>query len=257
VPTRDSAPLGAPVWIDLSSSDPERAKTFYTQLFGWTFEETGEEFGNYVNFSKNGALIAGMMKNDGQSGAPDGWTTYLSSSDAKATVDAAIAAGGTAILEPMQVADLGTMAIVADPSGAVIGVWQPGEHRGFGLVGEAGAPVWHELHSRNYAAATAFYPKAFGWETAVMSDTDEFRYTCQVKDGEQYAGVMDSTSFLPEGVPSHWQVYFGAEDVDATLAKITELGGAVVQPAEDTPYGRLAGATDPTGALFKLSSLRV
>ena len=57
---------------------------------------------------------------------------------------------------------------------------------------------------------------------------------------------------LPEGVPAHWTVYFGVDDTDAALAKIAELGGTVVRPAEDTPYGRLAAATDPTGAQFKL-----
>jgi predicted enzyme related to lactoylglutathione lyase len=255
MPTRDSAPLGVPVWIDLSSSDPQRAQDFYGQIFGWTFQDSGPDYGNYVNCSKNGVPVAGMMKNDG-SGAPDGWTTYLSSADAKASADAVITAGGQVILEPMPVGPLGTMAVVTDAGAAVIGIWQPGEHRGFGLVGEAGVPVWHELHSRDYAAAVPFYQQAFGWQTSVMSDTDEFRYTVMEVDGVQYAGVMDSASFLPPGVPSNWQVYLGAADVDATLATIQRLGGVVTQPAEDTPFGRLAQAADPTGALFKLSSLR-
>jgi predicted enzyme related to lactoylglutathione lyase len=64
--------------------------------------------------------------------------------------------------------------------------------------------------------------------------------------------VMDAAGFLPAGVPAHWAVYFGVDDADATLATVVDLGGAVVQPAEDTPYGRLATATDPTGAQFKL-----
>ena len=63
---------------------------------------------------------------------------------------------------------------------------------------------------------------------------------------------MDASAFLPEGVPAHWSIYFGAESTDAALAKIVDLGGSIVMPAEDTPYGRLATAADPTGALFKL-----
>jgi len=90
----------------------------------------------------------------------------------------------------------------------------------------------------------------------VMSDTDDFRYTVMVAGGTQLAGVMDAATFLPPGTPSNWQVYLGSEDVDATLAKVVELGGAVTQAAEDTPYGRLAQAADPTGAVFKLSSLQ-
>ena len=63
---------------------------------------------------------------------------------------------------------------------------------------------------------------------------------------------MDASTFLPEGSPAAWSVYFGTDDTDKSLATIVDLGGAIVQPAEDTPYGRLATATDPTGAHFKL-----
>ena len=63
---------------------------------------------------------------------------------------------------------------------------------------------------------------------------------------------MDAAAFLPEGVPAHWSIYFAVGDADAALAQIVELGGSIVAGAEDTPYGRLATATDPTGALFKL-----
>ena len=255
MPIRDSAPPGAPVWIDLASSNPQLVKSFYAQLFGWTFEESGEEFGHYINFFKDGQHIAGLMQNQ-QPGAPDSWVTYLCSVDAKATADAVSAASGQVIVPPMDIADLGTMAIATDSGGAVIGVWQPGEHKGYALAGEAGAPVWHELHTTAYDAVVPFYQQAFGWETNVMSDTDDFRYTVMVAGGTQLAGVMDAATFLPPGTPSNWQVYLGSEDVDATLAKVVELGGAVTQAAEDTPYGRLAQAADPTGAVFKLSSLQ-
>jgi len=63
---------------------------------------------------------------------------------------------------------------------------------------------------------------------------------------------MDASGFLPEGVPSSWAVYFCVENTDKSLAQVSDLGGSVVQPAEDTPYGRLATASDPTGAVFKL-----
>jgi predicted enzyme related to lactoylglutathione lyase len=150
------------------------------------------------------------------------------------------------------VADLGTMALVSDPGGASVGLWQPGTHKGFGIVGEAGAPSWFELNTRDYDRAVAFYRAVFGWETNVVSDTPNFRYTTFVGSDGWLAGIMDAASYLPDGVPAHWSVYFGAGDTDTTLAKAVELGGAVVAPAEDTPYGRLATATDATGAQFKL-----
>ena len=152
----------------------------------------------------------------------------------------------------MDVADLGTMAVLGDAGGAAIGVWQPGTHQGFGLVGEPGTPTWFELHTRDYAAAVTFYRDVFGWDTEVASDTPEFRYTTLGHGDGAMAGIMDASGFLPAGVPAHWSVYFGVADTDAALAKIVELGGRVVMAAEDTPYGRLATAADPTGATFKL-----
>ena len=255
MPARDTAPSGAPCWIDLFSSDTDRAAEFYSRIFGWTAVETGPEFGGYVNFTKDGAQIAGMMHNDGSMGVPDAWTTYLSTPDAKQATEAARTAGGQVHLEPHQVAELGTMGLVADPGGAAIGLWQPAAHKGYGRTGEAGAPVWHELHTRDYARVLDFYRTVFGWETTSAGDTDEFRYTQMIVDGVGYAGVMDAGAFLSEGTPSTWQIYIGTEDVDATLEQATALGGRVVEPAMDSPFGRLAKIADPTGATIKLSSL--
>jgi predicted enzyme related to lactoylglutathione lyase len=256
VPVRNSAPLGAPIWIDLASSDTERAIDFYGQLFGWTAVRGGEETGGYVNFSLDGKSVAGMMKNDGGSGFPDGWTTYLHTADVASTAASTVAAGGQVLLDAMDVMDFGRMAVLTDSTGAVIGAWQPGTVRGFEVVSEHGAPSWHELHTWEFAKAVEFYTNVFEWETEVMGDTDEFRYTQQVQNGEPFAGIMDASGFLPEGVPSHWNVYFGSADVDATIKLLESLGGSVLEPAEDTPYGRLAKVADPTGAAFKLGSLQ-
>jgi len=152
----------------------------------------------------------------------------------------------------MDVLDLGTMAMVADVGGAAIGIWQPGLHQGFGILGEPGTPSWFELHTRDHDASVQFYRDVFGWDTHAVGDTPEFRYTTLGEAGCQLAGIMDAASFLPEGVPATWSVYFGVADADAALATIAGLGGSVVQPAEDTPYGRLAEAADPMGARFKL-----
>jgi predicted enzyme related to lactoylglutathione lyase len=252
VPKRDEAPIGAPCWVDLFTSDPDTSRAFYGELFGWTSEDAGPDYGGYINFSKDGLMVAGGMRNDGTSGAPDGWTVYLVSDDAKATVDGAAANGGQVIVPAMDVGELGTMAVVTDAGQAVIGVWQPRLHKGFGIFAEPGTPAWFELHTRDYDAAVDFYRTVFRWDVHVAADTPEFRYTTLGQGDGQLAGIMDASAFLPEGVPAHWSIYFGTDDTDATLAKIVEFGGAVVMAAEDTPYGRLATAADPTGALFKL-----
>jgi predicted enzyme related to lactoylglutathione lyase len=252
VPKREEAPIGAPCWIDLFTSDPDKSRSFYGELFGWTSQEAGEEYGGYINFSKDGLPVAGAMRNDGQSGTPDVWSVYLATEDAKATADAAAANGGQVLVPPMDVGDQGTMALVTDAGGAAIGVWQPGLHRGFGVHGEPGTPTWFELFTRDYDASVEFYRQVFGWDTHAAGDTPEFRYTTLGEGESQLAGIMDASGFLPEGVPAQWSIYFGVEDADAALAKIVGLGGAIVRAAEDTPYGRLAEAADPTGAHFKL-----
>ena len=252
MPTRDSTPAGAPCWIDLLTSDPDRALQFYGELFGWTAEVGGAEFGGYTTFFKDGSKVAGCMQNDGQSGSPDVWTVYLAVDDAQAAVDLAAANGGEVYLAPMEVADLGSMAMVADAGQAAVGLWQPGSHTSFERFGEPGAPSWFELHTRDYEATVTFYETVFNWDAHVMSDAPDFRYTTLGEGDSAAAGIMDSTAMLPDGAPAHWAVYFGVDDTDAALDKVVELGGSVVMPAEDTPYGRLAVASDPTGTQFRL-----
>jgi uncharacterized protein len=234
------------------TSDIERSRAFYCDLFGWTAEEPAEEFGGYVNFQKDGVRVAGCMANQQGQEMPDVWSVYLTSADAAKTVEDATANGGQVIVPAAAVGDLGVMAVVSDVGGAVIGVWQPGTHKGFGIVTEAGAPSWFEVSTRDYEASVEFYRNVFGWSTTAVSDTDDFRYTTLTEDEEWYAGIMDGTGVLPEGMPAYWAVYFGVDDADAALKQIVDLGGSIVSPAEDTPYGRLATAADPTGARFKL-----
>jgi hypothetical protein len=252
MPKRDSAPVGAPCWIELFTSDVEKGRAFYHELFGWTSDEPAEELGGYFTFYKDGVRVAGGMHNDGQSGAPDVWSVYLACEDAKATADAAKANGGQVMVEPMEVMDLGSMVVVSDPGGGVIGGWQPGTHTGFGVYAEPNTPQWFELQTRDYDASIDFYRKVFAWDAHVASDTPELHYTTLGEGEAALAGIMDATAFLPDGVPGQWSIYFGTEDADATLAKVVELGGSIVQPAEDTPYGRLATAADPSGINFKL-----
>ena len=147
------------------------------------------------------------------------------------------------------------MALLTDPAGAVAGLWQPTGHHGFEVVNEAGAPVFHSLTTRDYGKALDFYRQVFGWQTETVADTDEFRYSTASFDGKALLGVMDGTNHLPEGVPSHWDFFLGADDVDKTVQLIIENGGSVIRDAEDTPYGRLAAVADATGAGFNLSSL--
>ncbi|HYZ69774.1 MAG TPA: VOC family protein [Mycobacterium sp.] len=255
MPIRQGAPQGAPCWIDLATSDVDRAKAFYGSVFGWTFEDAGPEYGGYVNAAKGGQPVAGLMYNDPQYNSPDGWTSYLHTADINDTITKATAAGATTCVEPMEIKDKGHMSMLTDPTGAFFGLWQPIGHGGFNIVNEAGAPVYHQLTTRDYAKALDFYRKVFGWQTETVSDTDEFRYSTALFDGNALLGVMDGTRDLPEGTPSNWVFFLGSGDVDKTVQLVKDNGGSVIRDAEDTPYGRLAAVADPTGAGFNLSSL--
>jgi uncharacterized protein len=147
------------------------------------------------------------------------------------------------------------MGMLSDPSGAFFGLWQPTGHRGFEVVNENGAPAYFQLTSRDYAKAQQFYRDVFGWQIETVSDSDEFRYSTANFDGEALLGLMDGTRDLPEGVPSNWYFFLGADDVDKTVQLVLDNGGSVIRGAENTPYGRLAAVADCTGAGFNLSSL--
>jgi predicted enzyme related to lactoylglutathione lyase len=253
MPAPDITP-GAPCWIDLMTSDAGSARRFYGKLFGWEFE-TGDEdkYGGYIMARKNGKSVAGVMQKDAdQAGMPDVWSTYLRSDDAEATATAVKAHGGQVLMPPMDVPEQGHMAIFGDASGAAIGVWQPREMKGYELVAEPGTPAWHELHTKDYEAAVKFYQEVFGWETSVMSDSPEFRYTTLGAGDAAKAGIMDASGYLPAGVPSHWQIYFAVENTDASIKQAVDLGATVIDGPEDSPFGRLATLSDPTGAIFKI-----
>jgi uncharacterized protein len=248
-------PIGAPCWLDLGTSDAELGPEFYGRLFGWTAAEASEQFGGYFMFLRDGVPVAGCMPRvPGMPGEdlPDAWNVYLSVTDTKATVERGLARGGKLLEGPMEIADLGVEAILTDQVGARVGAWQAGSFPGCTVFGEPGTPAYFELITRDYATAVEYYTEVFGWRGEVAGDSADFRLTV-LKDGaETIAGIMDGTSFLPPGEDSAWSVYFRVSDTDAALTRATSLGGTVTQPAMDTPFGRLAGLADPTGARFKL-----
>lgn len=248
-------PLGAPIWIDLATSDLARAQRFYGAVLGWTFEVGGPETGGYVTALVDGKPVGGLLAVNPQWNAPDGWTTYLHTADADATLAAAAAAGGQSCGGAVDIPDRGRMAILSDPTSGRFGLWQPAGHNGFEANGVAGGLVYHQLFTTDFAGTLGFYETVFGWTVETESDTDEFRYSNAVFDGAPLVGVMDGLNFLPADTPSDWTFFVGCEDVDATAVLVVDNGGAVARAPEDTPYGRLAAVTDPTGAGFNLSSL--
>jgi predicted enzyme related to lactoylglutathione lyase len=248
---RTSYAPGTPCWVDLGTPDIDAAAAFYGGLFNWSIEEgeNAEQTGGYRQAELRGKPVAGVMPLM-QEGQPPAWTTYVSVEDADATAAKVREAGGNVLAEPMDVLDLGRMAVFMDPTGAVFGIWQPGTFVGAEVVNEANALVWNELNTRDPEAAKAFYGAVFGWGF----EEREFATGSYIgiKNGEGTAGgMLDMRGRVPDEVPPHWLVYIAVDDADAVVAKATATGGKVPFGPEDMPeVGRIAVLTDPFGAAF-------
>jgi uncharacterized protein len=257
MPERSSYTPGTPCWVDYSSPDLDSSIAFYGGLLGWEVAETetSEQTGGYRRAEKDGHPVAGMMPKM-EEGQPTAWTTYVSVADAEATAAAVEEAGGTVVSAPMEVLDLGKLAVFADPGGCFFGIWEPGSFVGAELVNEPGGIAWNELNTRDLAGAKDFYGAVFGWDFD-ESTPGEGQYAMIVLDGRAVGGLFDLESHgeVPEQVPPHWQVYFGVEDTDAAIAATEGAGGSKMVGPMDIPFGRLAVLADPQGASFAVIAL--
>jgi predicted enzyme related to lactoylglutathione lyase len=238
------------MWIDLATPDVQASNRFYGELFGWEAEDLGEEAGHYTMYRKGGKMVAaGSPVQD--PAQPPAWTTYVSTADANASAAKVREAGGQVAMEPFDVMDAGRMAVFQDPTGAFIAVWEPKQHQGAELANEPGSFTWNELQTRDMDAAKRFYTRVFDWgvKDSPMGPTS---YTEWLVNGRSIAGGMPMSDQVPANVPPHWLVYFAVDDTDAAVARVQELGGKVMAPAMDSPAGRLAVLTDPTGAAFAI-----
>ena len=243
---------GAPCWIDLYSSDTDSAKDFYGRLFGWTTLDPGPEYGGYFIFQKDGKAVAGCMGNDGEQGYPDSWTVYLTTDDADRTAADAAANGG-------QVRSRADGRHPERPLRDDLRPRRRGDRRLAAARGEGLRDSERARHRRLVRAAHAglrqggrLLPRRLRLGPHTAADEEDFRYTTLGEGENALAGIMDDSPYPEDTFHSGWVVYFSVDDVDATLEQVEALGGKIERPAEDTPYGRMAACTDPTGTRFKL-----
>jgi hypothetical protein len=247
--------VNAPVWIDLSSTDPAGARDFYSKLFGWTAEvEKDPKAGGYALARLGGKDVAGIG-GQMEPNAPSAWMVYIGTRDAAATAKKVEAEGGKVVAPPFEVMDVGRMAVFQDPTGAFIAAWEPKTMNGFEVSRKPGAYSWAELNSRGIGKAEQFYKKVFGW-TDKKSPIGEGQgdYTEFQLGGESIGGGMEMNPMVPEQVPSYWMVYFGVADVDKAHDKAKGLGAQEMVPPADFPGGRFSILSDPQGATFGLMS---
>lgn len=244
---------GTPIWVDAGVPDIDAAAAFYQALFGWDIEDMGPDAGNYRIARLDGKRVAGIgpQMNPG----PPAWTTYVKTDDVKATAGKVTEAGGQVLMPPMDVMEEGRMAIFTDDAGAAFAVWEPKENNGAELFNVPGALSWNELNTRQPDQAKAFYASVFGWGEETHPMGPGRTYTEWQLDGRSIGGMMPIGPPMPEGMPNFWTVYFAVDDTDASLAKVTELGGSVVMAPMDIPAGRFAVVKDPTGTTFTIMKL--
>jgi len=242
--TRSEAwPEGTPCWVQLGVDDLDTAVAFYRALFGWEVERDGPAAGGYVNCTVGGRQVAGIGSRMDE-GRPTAWITYLAADDVDEVAGRITAAGGRVLIEPFDVMDLGRMTVALDPMGAAFGVWRSREHIGVELANEPSALVWNEQLSDDLDAAKHFYQAVFGY---TYDDIEGGSYAMLKVAGRVVGGLGYDT---PPGRPPHWRTYFEVPVTDAACVKVAELGGRVVVPPTDTPYGRLARVADDQGAHF-------
>ncbi len=247
-------PPGTPSWVELYSADADASAAFYRELIGWDATSPGpvEETGGYRMFQHDGKSVAGLMGHMQEDGQPTAWSTYISVADADETAGKVKAAGGSVIVEPMDVMDIGRMAVFSDPTGAVFGVWQPKSFQGAELVNEPGSLCWNEVLTRDADSEKAFYPQVFGWGMGrPQFEGAPESYTVWEVDGRPVGGMMQmNDEYFPPEVPPHWAVCFAVDDCDGTVAKAKELGATITAGPMDMAIGRFAGIIDPQGASF-------
>jgi predicted enzyme related to lactoylglutathione lyase len=254
MPHVDSHHHGTINWVDLVTTDLEAATRFYTALFGWEPSDMpmpgGDGVYRFFRLGGRDAAAAGSMPPDmaGQ-GIPSHWNVWVAG-DADATVEKATAAGGQVLMAPMTLGPSGRLAMVADPGGAAVGVWQADEHIGAGVVHQPGAMTWWEVNTRSFEDCKRFYPQVFGWEVEELDDPNVNYVTWKL--GDRTVGGMLEMTEQWEGVAPHWMTYFAVTDTDAAAERAPELGGSVGAPPFDTPYGRIAVLADPAGGHFSV-----
>jgi uncharacterized protein len=255
---RDGYRHGVPCWVDTWQPDADAAGAFYTGIFGWEVR-SGSPDRSAVRYDLcrvQGSDVAAIGSPPPE-GAPPAWTTYVWVDDADAAAAKATVGGGSILNAPFESLDGGRMAIVADPAGAVLGLWQPGAHRGAQRVNEPSAYAMSLLHTPDTEAASTFYADLFGWTTEAFGPATMFRLPGFVGGEPTQPVPRDVVAVMVPGEPARWAVNFWIADADGAAQRAPGLGGAVVAGPYDVPPFREAVLADPAGATFSVSTLQL
>jgi predicted enzyme related to lactoylglutathione lyase len=238
-------------WTDLSTTDPEAAKAFYSGLFGWQAEDMPVGDGSVYSMQRvdgrDVAAIAPQPPQQRDAGVPPTWNSYVSVESADAAADRAGQLGATVHAPAFDVLEAGRMAVIQDPQGAYFMAWEPKRHYGAALVNAPGALCWNELNSPDLDASKAFYSDLFGWQIEPFEGSPE-PYLGISNAGQPNGGIRQANP----GMPPNWLAYFASDDIEASHSKVEDLGGSGITGTMDLQMMKIAVVQDPQGAVFAL-----
>jgi uncharacterized protein len=246
-------------WADLGAQDPEQAKRFYGELFGWSFRDVAMGAGGsrrYTFCRLGDDDVAGLFETCADfPNLPPHWTPYVTVSSVEGTVQKVTHTGGRVLLDPVTVMDLGEKAVVQDPSGAALAIWKPSKHVGCTVMSKPGTLVWAELRTPNIDQARRFYTQAMGWKSQTRQLASVGAYTVLTLDGSsdtRAAGMLPLTE-RSKTDSAHWFPYFAVTNCDTSTGIATKFGATTLVPPTDVAtVGRYSVLRDPQGATFAL-----
>jgi predicted enzyme related to lactoylglutathione lyase len=247
---RTSYAPGTFSWAELVTSDAAAGKDFYSGLFGWGYDDMPIGDGQVYSMAVvDGSNLAALYESD----QPPHWNCYVTVASADDAVARAREVGANVMSEPFDVLDAGRMAVLADPQGAVVCVWEARGSIGARLVNAPGALTWCDLLTGDPDGAAEFYAALFGWTTMDIPGAGGYRV---VRNGERSnGGIMPfAVAGLPADTPAGWMPYFGHEDTGRAIEQAQSAGGRVVHGPMRVPAGSFAAIADPQGAVFAVSS---
>jgi predicted enzyme related to lactoylglutathione lyase len=249
----DKNPPGSFCWIELATTDQGAAKNFYTSLFGWDVNEfplgPSETYTIFQIDGRQAGAAYTMRQEQRAQGVPPNWLLYVTVNSADEAAARVTELGGKVHAGPFDVMELGRMAVIQDPTGAIFALWQPKSHGGIGIAGVPGTLCWADLNTPDGDRAKTFYEALFGWKISV-GDKDTSGYL-HIQNGETYIGGIPPSQHRNPNAPPHWLIYFYVTDVDAAADKAKQLGANIyLAPMSMEKVGRWSVMADPQGAVF-------
>jgi predicted enzyme related to lactoylglutathione lyase len=238
------------IWFELASINHTKHKTFYGDVFGWTFKTISSSDDQYTLIKNNGRNIAGLfnVKPSGDSKPGGLWIGLMSVADPAEAVKIVKAGGGSVHTPPTTIANRGSYALFVDPEGAMFGVLKSSSGDPVDEEVKTGEFIWMDLFAANRARVAAFYQPLADFKIEQNQITKDILRLVLKSSGKARAGIVP----LPEGANrSGWLPYIKVDDIDQILKKVEAAGGYVmVSPDKDLSDGNLAIFRDPLGGMM-------